>query len=305
MLIKTLKLWEGRDDVELTTFIAMPDPVFPDNKKRPAVIVCAGGSYMTCTRHSPEGDNVAAVFAADGYQAFVLEYSIHDRAPEGKALFPAQILDYGKAILTIREHADEWNVDVNRISIIGFSAGAHLCGMIATTWHEKLLTDYFHTDSEVFKPLCAMLIYPITDFHIQNEHLKKVNIPVYPKESNIAVFGCLDPSEEQEREYSPVCHVSEKTCPVFIAAAANDSLVPAIQSIKMAEALNNAGVSYELHLFELGDHGFALGRYIPEPYREDKKHADSKWLEMSKKFLMHQVAEETTHYEKHPFGDFI
>ena len=97
----------------------------------------------------------------------------------------------------------------------------------------------------------------------------------------------------------------QSACPVFIAADANDGLVPAIQSIKMAEALNNAGVSYELHLFELGDHGFALGRYIPEPYREDKKHADSKWVEMAKKFLMHQVAEETTHFEKHPFGDFI
>lgn len=303
MHIETLKLWEDREDVKLTTFLSLPDPIFPDKKKRPAVIVCPGGAYMGCPRHGAEGDPVAMTFAADGYQAFVLEYSVHDGAPEGKAKFPAQILDYGKAVLTIREHAEEWRVDMDRITLIGFSAGAHLCGMVATTWHEPLLSEYFHEDSRVFRPLGAMLIYPITDYRIQNEYLKSGDIPVYPEESTPTVFGCAEPSEEAEKEYSPVCHVSDKTCPIFMAAAQDDRVVPVIQSFRMAEALQNAGVSYEMHIFQYGNHGFSLGRYIPEPYREDKKHANGKWIELAKTFLMHLVAEETAETEKKPFGD--
>lgn len=55
-------------------------------------------------------------FAADGYQAFVLEYSVATKTSQQNMMFPAQILDLGKAMLTIREYAAEWSVDVNKIS---------------------------------------------------------------------------------------------------------------------------------------------------------------------------------------------
>lgn len=146
MKIETIRLWEDREDVELTTFLTMPDDFFPNPVKKPAVIVCPGGAYMSCPRHGNEGDPVAMAFAMDGYQSFVLEYSVASKAPTPeKVLFPAQLLDFGKATLTIREHAEEWCVDVERISIIGFSAGAHLCGMLATTWNENLLFDYLYS----------------------------------------------------------------------------------------------------------------------------------------------------------------
>lgn len=302
MLIETVKLWEDRNDVELTTFVSLPDPVFPDRSKRPAVIVCPGGAYLGCPRHGAEGDPVAMTFAEDGYQAFVLEYSVFSRAPEGKALFPAQLLDYGKAILTIREHADEWCVDTEKISIVGFSAGAHLCGMIATTWHETLLAEHFGKDPSVFRPLSALLIYPITDYRIQNRNLKNGSIPLYTVDSNKAVFGCDYPAEEVEKMYSPVEHVSDQTCPIFIAAATDDRIVSADQSLELAEKLQAAHVPYELHLFQYGNHGFALGRYIPQPYREDKKHVNAQWVGLAKKFLMHAIASETTQTEKNPFG---
>lgn len=63
MLIETIKLWDDRDDVELTTFVSLPDLVFPDRSKRPAVIVCPGGAYLGCPRHGVEGDPVAMTFA--------------------------------------------------------------------------------------------------------------------------------------------------------------------------------------------------------------------------------------------------
>lgn len=301
MKIETLKLWENRDDVELTTFLTMADSFIPNPIPKPAVIVCPGGAYSSCPRHGNEGDPVAMAFAMDGFQTFVLEYSVKERAPEGKTLFPAQLIDFGKAMLTIRQHAEEWFVDVNKISIIGFSAGAHLCGMLATTWHEDLLTEHFGVPAENFKPLSAMCIYGLFDYVYQNAHNKEKENPLLPLDMNSHVFGCAEPQREEEEKYSPYYHVSRHTPPMFLAAAIDDGMVPSIQSVRMAEKLHMTGVPYELHMFQFGDHGFSLGRNLIEPYREEKKHACADWLPLAKKFLMHQISEETLEIEKNPF----
>ena len=304
MKIETIKLWEDREDVELTTFLTMPGPFLKNPLKKPAVIVCPGGAYMVCPRHGHEGDPVAMTFAIDGYQSFVLEYSVGERAPEGKALFPAQIIDLGKAILTIREHAEEWCIDVDKISIIGFSAGAHLCGMYATTWSEPLLAETFGVDSSVFKPLSAMLIYGLLDYTIQEKFRKANPLPMLPPNLNEPTFGCIDPDEEQLKKYSPIYHVGKDTPPIFLAAAIDDGMVPAIHSIKMAEKLQYEGLPYELHMFQYGDHGFSLGRNLIEPFRQEKAHACAQWLPLAKTFLMHLVSPETTEKEKNPFAMF-
>lgn len=303
MLIETLKLWDGRDDVELTTFITPKNPMLPMLPKRPAVIVCPGGAYLSCPRHGDEGDPVAMAFAMDGYQAFVLEYSVVSRAPMGKTLFPAQLYDFGKAFLTIREHAEEWNVDVDRISIIGFSAGAHLCGMMATSWNSGLLSDYFGVPSEYFRPHTAMLIYGVLDYVLQvnepGEYESKL-----PGDHNTPVFGTAVPDEETLRRYSPSSLVDEHTPPTFLAAARDDKMVNPKSTLHMALALENHHIPYELHMYEYGSHGFALGRSMMEPWRKDQARCCETWLEQAKTFLLHHNAPETTVNERDPFAAF-
>ena len=305
MKIETIKLWEDRDDVELTTFLTMPDPFIPEPEPKPAVIVVPGGAYETCPRHGNEGDPVAMTFAADGYQAFVLEYSVSSRAPEGKTLFPAQLLDFGKAIMTIREHAKEWLIDTERIAIIGFSAGGHLCGTLATRWNDGLLAETFGVPSEVFKPCAVMLLYPIADYVIQKQFEKanKDKLLFDLTHSDLVVFGTTEPDEETLAAASPARHVTTDCPPVFIAAAKDDGLVTAENSLAMAMALHKAGVPYELHLFEFGDHGFALGRHIFDAYRTDKAHACAEWVPLAKTFLLHHVAPETAEKERSPFAE--
>lgn len=301
MQIETLKLWEDREDVELTTFLTIPNPVFPGQTPKPAVIVCSGGAYQSCPRHGDEGDPVAMSFAMDGYQAFVLEYSVETRAPKGKAQFPAQMLDYGKAILTIREHAEEWNVDVDRISIIGFSAGGHMCATIAAQWNDGLLAEKFGVPAQYFRPLTAMLIYPITDFVLQSEFWKGQAIL---SEVNETVFGVSEPGREKLEDASPVRHVTKDCPPIFMAAAQDDGLVTVENTLEMAQALQKAGVPYEVHIFRYGDHGFGLGRNLIEAYRTDKSHACAGWLPMAKRFLLYHAAPETTKYEADVFAQF-
>ena len=304
MKIDTYKVWAGRDDVELTTFLNMPDAFFPNPIKKPAIIVCPGGAYQMCPRHGNEGDPVAMTFAAMGFQTFVLEYSVGSRSKAEDVLFPNQLYDFGKAILMIREHADEWCVDIDRISIMGFSAGAHLCGMMATCWNENLLKDKFGLPNEVFKPLSAVLLYGLHDYEYQNSHLDQSKKEMLPENLDRLTFGTDNPDSEMLKLYSPYYHVSKDTVPIFMAAAIDDGMIPAMQSVRMAAKLQETGIPYELHMFEYGDHGFALGRNLTEPFREEKAHACSAWLELAKTFLMHHISPESTEKERNPLLAF-
>lgn len=301
MTIETIKLWEDREDVELTTFVSIPEPFIENPIPKPAVIVCPGGGYQTCSRHGSAGDPVAMAFAADGFQAFVLEYSVESRAPEKKTCFPAQLMDLGKAILCIRAHAEAWYIDVDKISVVGFSAGAHLCAMLATTWHEPLLAESFAVDPHVFKPLSAICLYGLYDYTYQNDYNNSHADPAHPGDMNTHVFGCAHPTREAEKRYSPCEHISQKTPPMFLAAAIDDSMVPSIQSVRMAEKLHEAGIPYELHMFQYGDHAFALGQNLYEPYRRDKRRSCAEWFPLAENFLMHQISPETVEIERLPF----
>ena len=295
MKIETIKLWEDREDVELTCFVNIEDQLFGGLENpvmRPAVIVCPGGAYQNCPRHGIEGDSVAMTYAVDGFQAFVLEYSIAQKAPQEKTLFPAQIFDLGKAFLTIREHAAEWHIDTEKIAVCGFSAGAHLCSMYASTWHEGLLAERFGCDNSLFRPMAAVLIYGIYDYVLQEKYNSRIQDGPFG-EWNVPVFGCEKPDEETLKRYSPVSHVSEYMPPAFLAAATDDNLVSPMNTIRMAEKLQEMGRPYECHMFQYGQHGFALGHNLFEPFRKELEHACAQWVPLSKTFLMHLVSPDT------------
>ena len=133
MKTEKLNLYDNRGDVTLTTYILDDSREMLNGKKRPAVLVCPGGAYLNCSDR--EGEPVALRFAAMGYHAFVLRYSVYGRnEPDFNAfdlsrtpvlnpdcVYPNPMRDLAKAMLTIRAHADEWLVDMDRVAICGFS----------------------------------------------------------------------------------------------------------------------------------------------------------------------------------------
>lgn len=300
MITKQIPLWEGRDDVALYTMLrhCTPDPMVPKEPEAlPAVIVCPGGAYMFCSMEN-EGDEVALQFAAGGYQVFILRYTVGTTCGEHNPNHPAQMLDLAKAILTIREHAEEWHVDPKRIALVGFSAGSNLCGNMAVHWHEPWLAEHFGVESKVFKPMGVMLVYPLTDYCYQGEY--EATLPPNPMllAGTETLFGTATPDQAQREALSPCYHVTRKTPPMFLVHAANDSLVPAMNSLKMAQALAAKRVPYELHIFQNGEHGFGAGMPANAgPYRADKAPACHAWIDMAKTWLLHLAAPETQEYD--------
>lgn len=96
----------------------------PDKHSRPCMIVCPGGGYGF---HSDlEAEPVAMKFLHQGFNVFILRYSV---APHR---FPAQLCEVAATIELICRNAEQWNCDIQKIAMIGFSAGGHLVAHYTT-----------------------------------------------------------------------------------------------------------------------------------------------------------------------------
>lgn len=268
MMTNTIHLYENRQDVTLTTYLLADSPELLNGKTRPAVLVCPGGGYLACSDR--EAEPVALRFAAMGYHAFVLRYSTYNNGKPGfvpfnrdmavnpNSIYPAPMRDIGKAFLTIRAHADEWLVDMDKIAICGFSAGAHNCAMYSVYWQDPVITDFFGQEPDAFQPAAVILGYGIGDFHLMVQDYSEPMLQAIASAANFAYLGTKSPTQELLDTVSPALHVSQNTPPAFLWATAADKLVPVENTTRMANALAQAGVPFEVHIFEQGEHGLSL-----------------------------------------------
>lgn len=268
MITQTIPLYPDRQDVTLTTYVLADSAELLNGQKRPAVLVCPGGAYLSCSDR--EAEPVALRFAAMGYHAFVLRYSTYGNGAPGmfplssdlpvnpRSVHPAPMRDIGRAFLLIRQQADEWLVDTDKIAICGFSAGAHNCAMYAVYWHDPLISEFFGEQPEAFRPAAAILGYGIHDYHLMFGLIADPMAQALSDAAGIAFLGTKTPSHELLDAVSPALHVSQMTPPTFLWATAADDLVPAENTTRMATALAQARVPFEIHIFEAGAHGLSL-----------------------------------------------
>lgn len=117
-------------DVTLTTYISDISEEMKYANTKPAVLVFPGGAYKFCSDR--EAEPIALAYLAKGFNAFVLRYSLND-----KAAFPTPLNDAEKALRFIRDKADEFHIYPDRIAVCGFSAGGHLAAAVSTMSEEK------------------------------------------------------------------------------------------------------------------------------------------------------------------------
>lgn len=289
MLTKQIQFYEDREDVSLTIYVIGEKGQLSDVGKRPAVIICPGGAYIGCSDR--EAEPVALKYNAMGYQAFVLRYSTY---MEGKLEFPrvlsalkpkehcqhpTPVREIGKAMLMIRENADEWFVDTDKIIICGFSAGAHNSAMYTTYWHTPLLTEYFGVDKEMLRPAAAILGYTLSDYIFMKENLNQDSQEIFNL-SNLSYLGNTDPTEDKLHEVSPARNVTEHNPPSFLWATAADTLVPVQHSLCMAHALANHKVPFEMHIFEEGAHGLSIATQASSVSQSQINEDVAKWIDL-------------------------
>ncbi len=235
MLIETFHLRPENPDVTLTSYIADSAPEL-NYTRRPAIVVFPGGGY---THLSPrEAEPVAMQFFAAGFQAFVLRYSIGEHAK-----FPNALVDASMAVAHVRENADRYNVDPERVFVVGFSAGGHLAATLGTMY------DTPHAAFPGMKPGSNRPSGMILSYAPTSVRTEKI--------AN-SFKRTLQVSEEELAQYSPENLVNAQTPPAYIWHTATDPVVPVEHAIYMASALAAAGVPFEVHVFPKGPHGIAL-----------------------------------------------
>ena len=118
------------DQANLTTYLISPSEEICV-KRRPLILICPGGGY--CFVSDREAEMFALQWNAYGFHAAVLRYSI---AP---AVYPTALLELGKAMQMIKEHAKEWDVNPDQIILEGSSAGGHLAASFGMFWNRPFL----------------------------------------------------------------------------------------------------------------------------------------------------------------------
>lgn len=211
-----------------------------EKSARTGVVIFPGGGYVS-ESYEGEGVKIAETFVRQGIAAFVVKYRLpSDSTMVDKSIGPLQ--DAQQAIRTVRENAGKWGLD--RIGIMGFSAGGHLASTLATHYRESLIGDVAGIS---LRPDFQILIYPVISMSETLSH----------KGSRTALLG-QKPAPELIERFSNEWHVNHDTPPAYITHTGDDRVVDVDNTLAFYEALRHHHVPAEVHLYPKGDHGFVL-----------------------------------------------
>ena len=212
------------------------------------IIILPGGGYNILADH--EGQGYAEFFTQFGFACFVVNYRLGSAGHR----HPCMLEDALAAMHTVRQRADEFHLDVDKIGIMGSSAGGHLAAH-ALTAHATIRAE------GSLHPAFGILCYPVIDMVASFRHTSSCKNLLGP-----------EPTEEEMKAVSPQLHVTPDVPPCFVWHTAEDASVPAEHSLGFAQALRQRGVPCDLHIYAKGGHG--LGLNAPFPWG----HECARWL---------------------------
>ena len=209
------------------------------NEKRPVILMCPGGGYeMTSDR---EAEPMAMQFLAMGYHVAILRYSV------SPVRYPVALQQVAESVLYLKEHADEYHIDPEKIVVQGCSAGGHLAANYGIAWNSPFLTKLMGMENDP-EQLCVaglLLCYPVitSGEKAHEESFRNLLREQY---------------EEKKEELSLENQVTPDTPPTFLWHTATDETVPVENSLYFFQACLQQGVSAELHIYPVGGHGLSL-----------------------------------------------
>ena len=218
---------------QLNCYLQFAPQAVSGHRLRPAVLIIPGGGYGHVSPR--EGEPVALRFLARGYCAFVLHYSV---AP---TRFPAQLQEAAMAMRYIREHAAAFEVDPGMVAAIGFSAGGHLCGMLGMLYDAPEVAKI--GTAEQLRPDLLGLCYPVA---------------VSWGKTHEGSFQNLCGEDGGLRQMISLDRLTRPDMPpVYLWHTRDDESVPCRNSLILASALEAAGVTFAMRIYQRGLHGLS------------------------------------------------
>ncbi|PSO11531.1 MULTISPECIES: alpha/beta hydrolase [unclassified Sphingobium] len=247
---------QSRDPAKPDRWISGIDRPFlvvrrPKHPNGTAMLVVPGGSYWFLS-YDNEGVSQVDWLNAQGVTAFILMYRLPGEGWRQRENVPLQ--DAQRAMRLIRSRAQQFGIMPERVGVLGFSAGGHLAGSLATCHAEPVYAPVDAADGLSARPDVAGLIYPVIS----------VDAPFTHEGSRAALLG-QNPTEASRKARSVELRVTDDTSPVFLMHAADDGAVPVANSIALFQAMQAKARPVALHVFEHGGHGFGVRLPASEP----------------------------------------
>ena len=272
---ESISLWEGYDvnhgkQVTLTPYLA------ENNETGLAVIVCPGGSYCWLDVET-EGDGVAQWLQNNGISAFMLRYRAigfgayfwHHRILFRGKQYPDMITDAQRALQWVREHAEEYQIDPDKVGMMGFSAGGHLV-MSATCFKDFNYLKDTGIDTEVsLNPTFVAPIYPVVTMRKPYVHKRSRRALLSEKRQHNQVM--ID-SLSLER------HIPADCPPVFLVNCVDDPIVEYHNSVLLDSALTANHINHRYIQYQTGGHGFGASDEKGTPECRQWKNEFLNWL---------------------------
>lgn len=210
-------------------------------------MILPGGGYSSLSKWN-EGYLWIPFFHRLGYTVAILEY----RMPFHNYTIPKT--DASEAIITLKQQANDWGYEKDKIGLVGFSAGGHLASTMMVSEVDSIRPNY------------VLLFYPVVSMRKKLTHMG----------SHDNLLG-EDATDELETQYSSELHVSESNPPLFIAVSKNDSVVNPLNSILLSKEIDHVGRPVSLHIYQEGGHGWGYTKFFP--YRKQMISDLINWLE--------------------------
>ena len=227
---KKAKAVTGSDGVIRIPYVDTPElfhfPAPPEKAIGTCIIVCPGGGYGKLAWNK-EGTEIAAWLNTLGVEAVVLKYRVPRRDREKPHPWPLQ--DLQRSIRIVRSKAVDWKIDVERVGVMGFSAGGHLCAMASSYYGEQSYKPIDVIDKLDARPSFVSFIYP----------------------------AYLGNARQDSTKLDSLVKIDAKTPPTFIAITHDDGDRGIFAALYYAE-LKRHRVSAELHVYSKGGHGYGL-----------------------------------------------
>ncbi len=211
----------------------------PAGVRHPGIVIIHGGGFTGGDKGAAREQNIGATLAEHGYVCVSVNYLL---AAPGKPSWPQNLHDCKQAVRFLRVNADKYQIDRERIGVIGGSAGGHLAAMVGLTGTDAGL-DPAGTNAEISCRVQAVVpMYGPAELRKDTAMLPRTRAE--------------DPKLYEQA--SPITHITPDDPPFLVLHGTADKTVPVEQSEILAAALTKGGVRNQLVLVEGAPHTFHL-----------------------------------------------
>ncbi len=250
----------------LNVYAHFQSPEYCTGRLRPAMIVFPGGGYEMLSDR--EKEPIALAFMVNGFNAFTVEYSVRPLT------YPTQLIEGVMAVLYVKQNAQKYNIDKDKVAGIGFSAGGHLLGTVANMYNHNDVLAVLGEKCKMAKLDACVYSYPVVSA-VEKPHVGSIN-------------NLTGGNEEKIEKVSVEKNINENSCPAFIWTTADDACVPSENSLLLAREYKRLNIPFELHVFDSGAHGLSLatketcGKAFNQFLVDEH---DARWLKLAVEWL--------------------